>query len=656
MSRKSVESHALIIAIGQYQSFPHSSQLEASAGNALKIKDVLSENYDFMDEHIVTLCNHKAAQKAIESSFNRLVKGLRPTDTLFIYFSGICHYNRDAKMISLVPYDSAENKTGLNESNYADALEKKIPFELIWRVINRCQAEKILLVLDAPGARQLFASIDSGYSRPAAQKSIHIITSDYGRVEFGNKPQKVKLFSHCFLEALLPSPLDKGSTVLFPHIRQRIYTCMGRDNSTGTMFKSISRENPGSDLIFKRRLRGDEDRYLRKFEGMKEASPKDLKSRGRLIAELRELQRDCKKLMNRSNEPRVQKKTSHLLENIIQFKEKIEKECDITRKLMKQVDYYLQEQENLNRRTVIRNCKELHWRLEKSKVELGFDSQEFSGLKNRLFDFLNSAIEEDYKDLLLLLRDPAVQCLRKRKECKRFLSNYRRLSLGSHTIPDVSKRLKMYNCHTLSLTAIPTIRTKGDFNLRDHRWCYLTLGYKHDIATGIAFGESKDGPPSIVVLATPYVWYQHFIAGDIDGRIEIFDNHYFQYETTRANMVTLGMKLKWSTFHLSPLQGGLYASVDFNKAFFSVKSMAGCSDIKLLGFREVNDKKSTSLFRINVGMELTINSSFGLEFNIPVATFGNKDFIYEIQTLYGSVRKTVSLSIGNITFGFTLLF
>ena len=95
-------NHALLIGIGQYKT----RTLEGPPHDVSALRGVLASKYNFKQENIRTLINHKAVKIRIIDEIEQLTHRTQPGDRIFIYFSGHGTSRRDDLMALPLPLGS----------------------------------------------------------------------------------------------------------------------------------------------------------------------------------------------------------------------------------------------------------------------------------------------------------------------------------------------------------------------------------------------------------------------------------------------------------------------------------------------------------------------------------------------------------------------
>jgi formylglycine-generating enzyme required for sulfatase activity len=161
-----------LIGINQYQEWP---SLRGPVNDVLDFKKVALENYWFEPENVIELYDKDATKKKIMQAFRKLVKGLRPQDSLLIYYSG--HgYLSEADVGYWAPHDAGLDKD--EQPNWIPASEihgflAKIPCRHILLIADACFSGNLVIA-----ARSRPEEISNEfYKRAYERSSREIITS-----------------------------------------------------------------------------------------------------------------------------------------------------------------------------------------------------------------------------------------------------------------------------------------------------------------------------------------------------------------------------------------------------------------------------------------------------------------------------------------------
>ena len=130
-------NHLLIIAIDDYKN--DINPLKNPVRDAMTVKEILLEKYQFEHENIIELLNEEATRTNILDIFNLLINKLTKKDNLIIYFSGhgelIDRNNEDEAY--WIPADAVNGR----QSTYLDTFEVR-------RFFNNLNALHVLGIID----------------------------------------------------------------------------------------------------------------------------------------------------------------------------------------------------------------------------------------------------------------------------------------------------------------------------------------------------------------------------------------------------------------------------------------------------------------------------------------------------------------------------
>lgn len=102
-TKSNANYHLLAIGIDDYPNFNH---LENAVKDAQAVVKTLTDGYLFAPENNITLYNHQATRKEIETQLRSLVTKVKPTDCVLIYYAGHGWYDTTMDEGHWLPYDA----------------------------------------------------------------------------------------------------------------------------------------------------------------------------------------------------------------------------------------------------------------------------------------------------------------------------------------------------------------------------------------------------------------------------------------------------------------------------------------------------------------------------------------------------------------------
>ncbi|WP_461252203.1 caspase family protein, partial [Treponema sp. R8-4-B8] len=154
------KQYALFIAIDTYSKWP---PLKKPVSDAKEIKDILQRDY-FIDE-VIELHNNNATKQNIIRTFNNLQSKLDTHDSLFIYYAGHGHLDKNSDSGFWIPVDG-----GIDVYSQ----ENWLPNNQIRGLISRFKTIHIFIVSDAcfsgdiiDTTREMLPEINNAYYRKA---------------------------------------------------------------------------------------------------------------------------------------------------------------------------------------------------------------------------------------------------------------------------------------------------------------------------------------------------------------------------------------------------------------------------------------------------------------------------------------------------------
>ncbi len=103
------QRHLLAIGIDAYQDC---TPLHNAVKDASDISEVLQSHYGFAAENVCLITDAEATEERIFAEFRRLVKRVKPEDSVLIFFSGHGHFDDDFKQGYWIPVDAKEGNIG----------------------------------------------------------------------------------------------------------------------------------------------------------------------------------------------------------------------------------------------------------------------------------------------------------------------------------------------------------------------------------------------------------------------------------------------------------------------------------------------------------------------------------------------------------------
>ncbi|RMG88804.1 MAG: caspase family protein, partial [Bacteroidetes bacterium] len=136
------KNYLFAIAIDEYA---HCPKLYNPVRDALELKAVLSERYDFEPQNIITLFNEAATESNIIHAFRDLARSISPSDNLVLFFSGHGEFDDVFNEGYWIPVDARRG-----------AWEDYIPNSKIRTILNAIRAHHIFLIADSCFSGSLF--------------------------------------------------------------------------------------------------------------------------------------------------------------------------------------------------------------------------------------------------------------------------------------------------------------------------------------------------------------------------------------------------------------------------------------------------------------------------------------------------------------------
>ncbi|MEO0897382.1 MAG: caspase family protein [Bacteroidota bacterium] len=147
-SFKSGKSYLLLIGVNSYSNW---NPLHNAVKDCEDLAKVLTAEYQFAPQNVITLYNDEATRENILETFEQLQETLNPNDNLLIYYAGHGYYDNSSQLGYWVPVEARQSKIPdfIRNSTIHDYL----------RTIN---SKHTLLIADACYAGSLFASATRG--------------------------------------------------------------------------------------------------------------------------------------------------------------------------------------------------------------------------------------------------------------------------------------------------------------------------------------------------------------------------------------------------------------------------------------------------------------------------------------------------------------
>jgi len=156
-------NYLLAIAIDEYQNFP---KLYNCVKDANDIIGVLSDKYQFEEEHIFTLFNDEATTSGIFTKFETLAGKIKPIDSLIIYFAGHGEFKKVFNEGYWIPVDARDNSVG-----------QYIPNSEIKTMLTAIKTQHTFLIADSCFSGSLF---QRGSHRNVVRRRIERFPSRWG--------------------------------------------------------------------------------------------------------------------------------------------------------------------------------------------------------------------------------------------------------------------------------------------------------------------------------------------------------------------------------------------------------------------------------------------------------------------------------------------
>ncbi len=129
------KNYLLAVGIDRYQ---HWTLLDNAVKDARDLIQVLTRQYQFDEEHIVTLFDERATEANIYDAIRELKRKITPQDNLLVYYSGHGHYDDDFDEGHWIPVDAR-----------IDTEDRFISNSNIIKRINAIDAHHVLLIIDS---------------------------------------------------------------------------------------------------------------------------------------------------------------------------------------------------------------------------------------------------------------------------------------------------------------------------------------------------------------------------------------------------------------------------------------------------------------------------------------------------------------------------
>ncbi len=147
-ANRGVKNYLLIIGVNRYRNW---NPLHNAVKDCQDLADVLTSEYQFEDENVISLFNEEATRENILETFEQLQETISPEDNLLIYYAGHGYYDSYSQLGYWVPVEARQNKIPdfIRNSTIHDYL----------RTIN---TKHTFLIADACYAGSLFATASRG--------------------------------------------------------------------------------------------------------------------------------------------------------------------------------------------------------------------------------------------------------------------------------------------------------------------------------------------------------------------------------------------------------------------------------------------------------------------------------------------------------------
>lgn len=129
------KNYLLAVGIDRYQ---HWTPLDNAVKDARDLIQVLTRQYQFDEEHIITLFDERATEANIYDAIRELKRKITPQDNLLVYYSGHGHYDDDFDEGHWIPVDAR-----------IDTEDRFISNSNIIKRINAIDAHHVLLIIDS---------------------------------------------------------------------------------------------------------------------------------------------------------------------------------------------------------------------------------------------------------------------------------------------------------------------------------------------------------------------------------------------------------------------------------------------------------------------------------------------------------------------------
>ncbi len=138
------KNYLLLIGVNQYE---HWGSLNNAVKDCQDISEVLTKEYQFDPEHVITLYNHKATRENILETLESLQDVIGVNDNLLIYYAGHGYYDEGSKLGYWVPVNARQEK-----------IPDYIRNSTIHDYLKTIRSKHILLIADACYAGSLFVT------------------------------------------------------------------------------------------------------------------------------------------------------------------------------------------------------------------------------------------------------------------------------------------------------------------------------------------------------------------------------------------------------------------------------------------------------------------------------------------------------------------
>lgn len=226
-------NHLLLIGIDAYQ---HWQKLSNAVKDAKDFKEVLLSQYQFKEEHLISLFNEEATEANIYQAFRDIKNRLKAEDNLIIYYSGHGHHDSDFDEGFWIPSDASRD----NESSFISNAN-------IIKRINALNTQHTFIIVDSCFSGSLIVQKRSSFA-DEAYKSRRILASCRYETASDGIAGENSPFAKALLVALRKNTqprLDAGS--LIRQVKDMVYTWAKQEPVDGRISNS---PDEGGEFVF----------------------------------------------------------------------------------------------------------------------------------------------------------------------------------------------------------------------------------------------------------------------------------------------------------------------------------------------------------------------------------------------------------------------